>query len=529
MTDIGIKLDNTFKQELAELCVSWAPDQVPAPELLVLNDQLAKELGIDPQILRGANLFRPEQDVAVLAPQGIGRATISCAQAYSGHQFGVFTQLGDGRALLLGEVIDRKGNRRDLHLKGSGRTPFARRGDGKATVGPMLREHLMGEAMYHLGIPTTRILSVIETGEKVRRDVLLNGAVACRVASSHIRIGTFQYAAVQELDLVKKLADYTIKRHYPSCIDQKNPYLAFLEKVCDVQARLVADWMSVGFIHGVLNTDNVTISGETIDYGPCAFVDEYDPNTVFSSIDHEGRYAYGNQPTVTEWNLNQLAYSLKELIKDQNAAETVVKSFLTRYNKYWLSRMLSKLGFNPMSIKSTESADKLINNLLNIMNKARLDYTLFFRYLADFLRGDIKKIKTLFNKPESESSSSNITRTASVESELDNWIISWIALLDPTEDKLCIAERMDYTNPVYIPRNFHVENALTAAVAGDMEPYYELLQVLKQPYKGNPTFYKGTDKVADYASQHAAFEKYKYANGVPGSVSNVCYKTFCGT
>ncbi|MEJ7875951.1 MAG: YdiU family protein, partial [Solirubrobacterales bacterium] len=303
-------LDNTFARDLDGLFIPWKAAPAPSPQLLALNDELADELGVAPGALRA-----PE-GVAVLAGNTAPAGSTPVAQAYAGHQFGGLSpRLGDGRALLLGEIIDREGRRRDLHLKGSGRTPYARGGDGKAVVGPMLREYLMGEAMRALGIPTSRALAVVGTGDRVVRETVLPGAVLTRVASSHIRVGTFEYASLQgDPALVRRLADYTIQRHFPEAAEAENPYLEFFDHVVGRQAALVARWMLVGFIHGVMNTDNMAVSGETLDYGPCAFMDAYDPATVFSSIDHGGRYAYGNQPAVAQWNLARLAETLLSLL-----------------------------------------------------------------------------------------------------------------------------------------------------------------------------------------------------------------------
>src|SRR5712671_6804705 len=312
VTTTLFRFDDSYAREVPGLSVPWVAAPVPAPELLVLNEELAIELGADPAALR-----EPLGVLLLLAGQAPGVATV--AQAYAGHQFGIYVpRLGDGRALLLGEVIDIHGRRRDLHLKGSGRTPFARGGDGKAAVGPMLREYLIGEAMQGLRIPTTRALAVVATGERVFREGAQPGAVLARVAASHLRVGTFQYAAASgDRDLLRALADYAIARHYPEAADAPNRYLDLYRRVVGAQASLVARWMLVGFVHGVMNTDNTTISGETIDYGPCAFMDTFDPATVFSSIDDDGRYAYGNQPRILQWNLARLAETLLPLFAER--------------------------------------------------------------------------------------------------------------------------------------------------------------------------------------------------------------------
>src|SRR4051812_46925918 len=320
-------LDDWFVRDLGGLYQAWQAAPSPSPELVALNEELAGELGLDAEALRS-----PE-GVAVLAGAAVPAGATPVAQAYAGHQFGNYSpRLGDGRALLLGELTDTAGQRRDLHLKGSGRTPFARGGDGRATLGPMLREYVVGEAMHALGIPTTRALAVVATGEPVRRETVLPGAVLARVASSHLRVGTFQYAAAtRDADLLRRLTDHAIARHHPQAAEAERPALALLEAVVEAQASLVAQWMGVGFVHGVMNTDNMTISGETIDYGPCAFLDAFDPATVFSSIDRGGRYAYGNQPRVARWNLARFAEALLPLIDDDTdraveAATAVVSS-----------------------------------------------------------------------------------------------------------------------------------------------------------------------------------------------------------
>ena len=309
---VSFTFDNTFVRELDGLFVPWQAAHAPAPELLALDAELAAELGPT------ADELRSPEGVAMLVGNTAPAGAEPVAMAYAGHQFGGYSpQLGDGRALLLGEIIDRSGRRRDIHLKGSGRTPFARGGDGRATVGPMLREYVISEAMFALGVPTTRSLAVVATGDDVARETMLPGAVLVRVAASHLRVGTFQFAAAHgDPTLVRRLADYAIERHYPDAADEPNPYLALFDRVLDAQASLVARWMALGFIHGVMNTDNVTISGETIDYGPCAFMDVFDPATVFSSIDHGGRYAYGNQPMITQWNLARFAETLLALFDD---------------------------------------------------------------------------------------------------------------------------------------------------------------------------------------------------------------------
>ena len=383
-------LDDSFARELVGLHEPWEPVPVADPSLLVLNEALAVELGLDVDALRSPD------GVAVLAGNAVPEGVTTVAQAYAGHQFGGYSpRLGDGRALLLGEFVDDDGARRDLHLKGSGRTPFARGGDGRAAVGPMLREYLISEAMHALGIPTTRSLAVVATGESIVREVdgrhaHVPGAVLARVASSHLRVGTFQYAsATGDVELLRSLADYAIARHVPEAADAEVPSLALYEFVVGAQASLVAKWMAVGFIHGVMNTDNTTISGETIDYGPCAFMDVYDPATVFSSIDHGGRYAYGNQPAIVTWNLARLAEAMLPLFDDDTdraieLANGVLETFPDRFRQAWSVEMHAKLGL----AADAPDGDALIADLLSLMAEQRVDYTSCLRSLSSVVRGD---------------------------------------------------------------------------------------------------------------------------------------------
>jgi uncharacterized protein YdiU (UPF0061 family) len=439
------EFEDSYAREVPGLSVPWTAAPAPAPELLVLNEALAAELGVD------AAALRAPAGVSLLVGHGLPDGVAPVAQAYAGHQFGGFVpRLGDGRALLLGEVIDVAGHRRDVHLKGSGRTPFARGGDGRAAVGPMLREYLIGEAMHGLGIPTTRALAVVATGEEVlREEGPLPGAVLCRVAASHLRVGTFQYAA-GDRDVLRALADHAIARHYPGA-----SYLEFYRGVVHAQAELVARWMLVGFVHGVMNTDNTTISGETIDYGPCAFIDAYDPATVFSSIDHRGRYAYGNQPAIAQWNLARLGETLLPLIDDDTdaaveAATAVVHEFPDAYRRHWSAGMAAKLGLPGPD-------PRLVDDLLELMRAQHVDFTTFFRALAT---GDAR---SLFASPE----------------PFDEWSARRALLpVDPAA--------MDRVNPVYIPRNHHVEAALTAATGGDLDPFHRLLDAVSRPYEERP-------------------------------------------
>jgi serine/tyrosine/threonine adenylyltransferase len=475
--------DNSYVRELPGLFEPWEAAPVPAPRLLALNEELAAELGVDAEALRA-----PE-GVDVLAGNATPHGASPVAQAYAGHQFGGFSpRLGDGRALLLGEVLDVHGRRRDLHLKGSGRTPFARGADGRAAVGPMLREYVIGEAMHALGIPTTRALAVVATGEQVARETLLPGAVLTRVAASHLRVGTFEYAATQgDAALVRRLADYAIARHHPAAADADDPYLALFESVVEAQASLVAQWMLVGFIHGVMNTDNMTISGETIDYGPCAFMDVFDPATVFSSIDRGGRYAYGNQPGIAQWNLARLAETLLAVIDPDTdsaiaAATAVLKSFPGRFDDQWRRGMRAKLG-----LAGSDAGDRaLIDDLLGLLHARRVDFTSCFRALAAAARCDAEPARALFGDPAA----------------FDAWAERWRPRLAPGA-----ADAMDRVNPLYVPRNHKVEEALAAATAGDLAPFRALLDVVTRSF--------------DDRGMHA------YAAPAPESFGT--YRTFCGT
>lgn len=482
--------DNTYARELEELVVAWQPDEVPAPSLVVMNGELAEELGIDIESLEGA------VGASILSGNTLPDGATPVAMVYAGHQFGGYSpRLGDGRAVLLGEVVDRQGRRHDLHLKGSGRTPLSRGGDGKATIGPMLREFVIAEAMHALGVPTTRALAVAVTGEEIARNGMEPGAVLTRVASSHLRVGTFEYSArAGDDDAFKKLVDYSIDRHYPRVRDTDQPYMAFFEAVLENQAALIAKWMLLGFIHGVMNTDNVTISGQGIDYGPCAFMDRYDPATVFSSIDHGGRYAYGNQPRITTWNLARLAETLVSLVDDDfevaaQALTTALNGFDDRYRSHWVAGMRDKLG-----IVADEAGDgDFFDELLSLMQTSQLDYTSTFRALADSLRTD--GAPSVFG-------AENLIGA--------QWVKRWRARLDTQGIELAqVADAMDAVNPVYIPRNHLVEEALAAATDGDLKPFEQLLEVVTDPFVERD----GLERFAQPAPE--GFER--------------GFKTFCGT
>ncbi len=481
--------DNTYAAQLEGFYTPWQADEAPAPKLMQFNEALAVELGLDPMALAS------EAGLAVLAGNAVPEGATPLAQAYAGHQFGGFSpQLGDGRALMLGEVIDTNGRRRDIQLKGSGRTPFSRGGDGKAAVGPVLREYLIGEAMYALGIPTTRALAAVSTGEPVMRETMLPGAILTRVAASHIRVGTFQFFASRgENDKVRQLADYAIARHYPDAARAANPYLALLEAVSEAQASLIAKWMSVGFIHGVMNTDNMTISGETIDYGPCAFMDRYAADTVFSSIDQTARYAYANQPAIAQWNLARLAETLITLVDaDTDKAIEIltdsVNAFPALYGAKWLEAMRPKLG-----LAAAEDGDfDLITGLLSLMEAQGRDFTLTFRHLAAAQGGDV----TAFQ--------------AQVGGEGSAWLGAWRERLEREDATAEVrAAAMLAVNPHYIPRNQKVEEALNAAVyQDDLSPFKALLAVLSDPFTAQ-------DVDDSYAQ--------------PAPLDAAPYRTFCGT
>ncbi|WP_457974471.1 protein adenylyltransferase SelO [Arthrobacter sp. D1-17] len=482
-TPSTVTFDGRFARELAEMAIPWQAAEVPEPRLLVLNEPLAAELGFDPAALRSPD------GLHLLTGNSLPVGATPVAQAYAGHQFGWFTpRLGDGRAVLLGEVADADGRLRDIHLKGSGRTPFARGGDGLAAVGPMLREYIVSEAMYALGIPTTRSLAVVATGRPVYRETELPGAVLARVASSHLRVGSFQYArATGDDDLLRRLADHAIARHYPAAANADNPYLAFFEAVLASQAALVAKWMLVGFIHGVMNTDNMTISGETIDYGPCAFMEGFDPATVYSSIDEGGRYAYANQPVVAEWNLARLAEVLLPLIHEdqEQAVALAVESlgaFRPQYSAAWSAGMVAKLGLETLDDDETSP---LVDGVVTVLQAGRVDYTTFFRRLGAAARGDAETVRALFRDPAG----------------FDAWAENWLAF-GPD------AASMDRVNPLYIPRNHLVEEALASAVGGDLGPFERLVEAVSAPYDERP----GLER---------------YAAAAPESFGP--YRTFCGT
>ncbi|PPA71732.1 protein adenylyltransferase SelO [Jeotgalibacillus proteolyticus] len=481
----GWNLENSYSQLPKAFFATIDPSPVSTPKIAVFNDSLAYELGLNSQSLTS------EDGAAILAGNRMPEGSLPLAQAYAGHQFGNLTMLGDGRALLIGEQLTPSGHRVDLQLKGSGRTPYSRGGDGRAALGPMLREYIMSEAMHALGIPTTRSLAVATTGETVLRERGLPGAVLTRVASSHLRVGTFQYAAaLGKTEELKALADFAIKRHFPEAENAENPYLSFLQSMIQSQVELIVKWQLTGFIHGVMNTDNMAVSGETIDYGPCAFMDEYDPATVFSSIDIQGRYAYGKQPTIGGWNLARFAEALLPLLdEDQDKAVEMAQTEITNYTalfqEHWLNGMRAKLG-----IMGTESEDEaLIQDLLSIMHKHEADFTNTFRALTYETAADLPFMNS---------------------KDFTDWQSKWEQRRDrQQESKEASFALMKKSNPTVIPRNHKVEEALKAAVEhDDYSVMNRLLKVLSAPYEESP-------------------ENIHYT--APGGPASCDYRTYCGT
>jgi uncharacterized protein YdiU (UPF0061 family) len=505
MQKMSFTFNNSYARELPGFYERLEPEQVREPRLLFVNHMLAEELLLDL-----ASYDAPTQ-AAIFSGNRLLEGAEPIAQAYAGHQFGHFSaQLGDGRALLVGEVMDRHGRRCDIAFKGSGRTPFSRNGDGKAAVGPMLREVLIGESMHALGIPTTRALAVVSTGESVYREQALPGAVLTRVAASHVRVGTFEFFAARgDYDRVRQLVEYTIARHDADLEGAQERYLEFLRAVMRRQAALVTQWMGIGFIHGVMNTDNMSIAGETIDYGPCAFMETYNPKAVFSSIDEHGRYAYENQPRIAQWNLARLAETLLPLLSDneQSAlvlASGIVDSFPGIYRQHWLKVMRAKLGLNGQVEGGDDIDSALAQEWLSLLHTNRVDFTLAWRRLADAAEGHLSALMELFSDHPA----------------LNAWLIKWNARCaaedsDATSQQLhtaafARAEGMRRVNPWLIPRNHHVEEALTAASdEGNLEPFHQLLAALKRPYEETPALTR-------------------YAEPAPTAFT-AKYRTFCGT
>ncbi len=488
--------DNTFARLPEHFYARLDPTPVAAPRLVKVNAELARVLGLD------ADALTSEHGVAVLAGNRVAAGAEPIALAYAGHQFGCFVpQLGDGRANLLGELVSRDGQRYDIQLKGSGRTPFSRGGDGRAALGPVLREYIVSEAMAALGVPTTRALAAVTTGEQVLRDTVLPGAVLTRVAASHLRVGTFQYFAARgDVEGLRMLADYAIARHYPEAARAKEPYRALLEGVIARQARLIAQWMLLGFIHGVMNTDNTSISGETIDYGPCAFMEAYDPAKVYSSIDHGGRYAYGKQPRVALWNLARLAESLLPLLAQESGSEEAglvavneaLSAFGPQFEAARGAGLRRKLGL----VREREGDAALAENLLQCMAANRSDFTLTFRRLCDAAAGPEGDagVRALFAEPAA----------------YDGWAARWRRRLEEeSAEGQARATALRRINPAFIPRNHLVEAALDAATSRqDFQPFEDLFAVISRPYDERPEL-----------------ERYS----TPARLEERVLQTFCGT
>ena len=486
-----LNFDNSFANELKDFYEFTKADKSTSPKLIKFNESLARELGPEWEKLKS------DYGLLIFSGNEVPKGSQPLSQAYSGHQFGGFSPLlGDGRALLLGEVIDKDNIRRDIQLKGSGRTIFSRGGDGKSSLGPVLREYLISEAMHSLNIPTTRALAAVSSGDDVLREKVLPGGILTRVASSHIRVGTFQYASTTgDLEKIRVLSDYSINRHYKEILEKKEKYIEFFEAVCESQLNLISKWMGIGFIHGVMNTDNMTISGETIDYGPCAFMDRYDPNTFFSSIDTQGRYAYSNQPLILLWNLVRFAETLIPLI-DKNEKNSInvlsqkISLIQSKYEKAWLKVMSKKIGITKIQDGDLE----LINDLLDIMKNEKADFTLVFRYLADFIIGNESLLINLFDNSK----------------KINEWIIYWKNRIEK-EGKFdkSLSSKMKKINPLYIPRNHLVEHALDEALSKEnYKPFYKLLGFVTNPY----------DEISNS-------EEYT----LPAPINDKPYKTFCGT
>ena len=484
-----ISFDNTYARLPDTFFAPIEPTPVSSPVMIRLNRDLATELGID-----AAQLDSPE-GLAVLSGNQRPDGSEPLAMAYSGHQFGGFSpQLGDGRAILLGEVIGKDGIRYDIQLKGSGPTPFSRRGDGRSALGPVLREFIVSEAMAALGVPTTRALAAVASGDKVFREGAVPGGVFTRVAQSHIRIGTFQwFAARQDHDNLKVLADYVIARHYPEAQQEENPYCALLDKVIEQQAGLVAHWMQLGFIHGVMNTDNMTVSGETIDFGPCAFMDVYHPAKRFSSIDREGRYAFSNQGPIALWNLTRFAETLLPLLNDDlekavAEAEAALDRFSGIHQSSLQNRFAAKIGIEECSTSDWN----LVETLLAAMADGEADFTLVFRHLSDALEsGDDQTVTRLFNRPET----------------IATWLKAWRGRLHDVDRSEALA-LMRRSNPVFIPRNHRIEETIKAGNEGDFAPFHRLNEVLQHPFTSQP--------------EHAEYE-------LAPAPDEVVQATFCGT
>jgi len=482
---------HTFSRALPFAYIAWQPQPVARPQLLFFNEVLADAIDLP------WRAFTPEILAELLSGNQLPEGAKPIAQAYAGHQFGRFApQLGDGRAVILGEITDRGGKRYDVAFKGSGPTPFSRGGDGKAAVGPMLREAIMGEALAGLGIPTSRALAVVATGEPVYRERVLPGAVLTRIAASHLRIGTFEFfAAHGSVDQLQQLVDYAITRHYPDLTEASDRYLAFLAAVADRQAALIAQWMAVGFIHGVMNTDNMAISGETIDFGPCAFLERYDPDTWFSSIDRSGRYRYQNQPLIAQWNLARLAEALLPLLgptppQSVEAAQAVIDSFPGRFTYFWNRQIARKLGWQ---MEHPDDA-ALIDEWCRLLAQHQVDWTLAFRSLIAAARGDRQPLLTLVAEPHAT--------TAWLERWHHRTMAEWG---DEPTGREKLADWLAAVNPLVIARNEAIERVLTAAEAGDLAPFQELITALRHPFSPSAPAHLTIPSSATFMAQFRTF------------------------
>ncbi len=486
-----IDFDNSYARLPEQFFARINPFVPPKPKLIKLNEKLAQELGLDLEFLQS------NEGLAMLSGEELPEGAEPIAMAYAGHQFGGWSpSLGDGRALLIGEVVDKAGVRHDIQLKGSGQTPFSRRGDGRSALGPVIREYILSEAMNALGVPSTRALAAVLTGENVIRQGLEPGGIFTRVAKSHVRIGTFQYFyARQDNEAVKTLADYVIDRHYPEASEAENPYIAMLSGVAERQAKLIIQWMSLGFIHGVMNTDNMQIAGETIDYGPCAFMDAFHPQKTFSSIDHHGRYSWGNQPRIGQWNLAKLADTLVPLIDDdEEAAAAAATETLSSYNTVVSSELFKRFSNKLGLLGNDSSQDEIIANTLDAMTMNNVDFTLFFRRLTKLYEGGgDDPVLELFDDP------------AAGQELLRQWRDCIEADEGEREERI---SAMNAANPVYIPRNHKVAEAISAAEEGEFRPFHKLVKVLSKPFADQP--------------DHAEYENAPKAN-------EVVRETFCGT
>lgn len=483
-------LNNSYAQLPSRFYQEIKPEKVSKPELILFNKELAIELNLRSELIMNKAMLAD-----IFSGNKIPNGSNPVAMAYAGHQFGNFVpQLGDGRAILLGELKDNNGNTKDIQLKGSGKTAFSRSGDGKSPLGPALREYIVSEAMYRLGIPTARSLAVVKTGDNVYRENISPGGVLTRVASSHIRIGTFEYfAARRDFEAIKILADYSISRHYPELISKSNKYLVFFKEVMKKQAYLVSKWMANGFIHGVMNTDNTTISGETIDYGPCAFMEEYNPDTVFSSIDRFGRYSYNNQQNIIVWNMARLGECLMPIIHNNNEYAVALindelKKFPDIFHHFYYKEMCSKIG-----LEVSEESKNSVNELLQIMKNNNTDFTQTFRYLGNYISGNPEKLLNLFHNKK----------------EINNWLKNWEKNLPGKEEKVAALKSILNNNPIYIPRNHKVEEAINSSSGfNNHTPLIRLLNALSLPY-----------------TEISGLEEFI----MPAAEGQKVLKTFCGT